>query len=76
MYSYLHKIFILAKSGCYNESYVPSQLEAASSYASGSQDMDMEDVDVEFGPQAYTGPVKKWTGDSYQKARTVYAYDN
>jgi hypothetical protein len=51
-------------------------LEAASSYASGSQDMDMEDVDVEFGPQAYTGPVKKWTGDYYQKARTVCAYDN
>jgi hypothetical protein len=54
---------------------VTSQSEAASSYASGSHDIDMEDVDVEFDPQAYFDPVKRWTGDSYQKARTVCAYE-
>jgi hypothetical protein len=63
----------------YDESYVPSQLEAASSYASGSHDIDididMEDVDVEFDPQAYSGPVKRWIENSYQKARTVCAYE-
>jgi hypothetical protein len=56
-------------------SYVPSQSEAASSYASGSYDTDMEDVDMEFHPQVYQGPFKKWTGYSYQKARTVCAYE-
>jgi hypothetical protein len=35
----------------------------------------MEDVDVEFDPQAYSVPVKRWMGDSYQKARTVCAYE-
>jgi hypothetical protein len=35
----------------------------------------MEDVDMEFDPQAYQGPMKRWTGDSYQKAHTVYAYE-
>jgi hypothetical protein len=42
---------------------------------SGSHNIDMEDVDVEFDPQAYIGPVKRWTGDSNQKARTVCAYE-
>jgi hypothetical protein len=37
--------------------------------------MDMEDVDMEFDPQAYQGPLKRWTGDSYQKARMVCAYE-
>jgi hypothetical protein len=55
----------------HDESYVPSQLEATSSYASGSHDIDMEDVDMEFDPQVYQGPVKRSTGDSYQKAHTV-----
>jgi hypothetical protein len=59
----------------HDESYMPSQSEAASSYASGSHDIDIEDVDVEFDPQAYSGSVKRWTGDSYQKARTVCAYE-
>jgi hypothetical protein len=59
----------------HDESYVPSQSEAASSYASGSYDTDMEDVDMEFHPQVYQGPFKKWTGDSYQKARMVCAYE-
>jgi hypothetical protein len=59
----------------HDESYMPSQSEAASSYASGSHDIDMEDVDAEFDPQAYSGPVKRWTGNSYQKARTVCAYE-
>jgi hypothetical protein len=59
----------------HDESYVPTQSEAACSYASGSQDIDMEDVGVEFDPQAYTGPVKKWKGDSHQKAHTVCAYE-
>jgi hypothetical protein len=49
---------------------VPSQSEAASSYASGSHDIDMK-----FDPQAYQGPMKRWTGDSYQKAHTVCAYE-
>jgi hypothetical protein len=57
------------------ESYVSSQSEAISSYAIGSHDIDMEDADVEFDPQAYTGPVKRWVEDSYQKVRTVYAYE-
>jgi hypothetical protein len=35
----------------------------------------MEDVDMEFHPQVYQGPFKKWTGDSYQKARMVCAYE-
>jgi hypothetical protein len=30
----------------HDESYVPSQSEAAFSYASGSHDIDMEDVDM------------------------------
>jgi hypothetical protein len=34
----------------HDESYVPSQSEVASSYANGSQDIDMEEVDVEFDP--------------------------
>jgi hypothetical protein len=59
----------------HDEYYVPSQSEAISSYASGSQDIDMGDVDVEFDPQAYTGPIKKWMGDSYQKAHTICAYE-
>jgi hypothetical protein len=59
----------------HDELYVLSQSEAASSYASGSRDIDMEDVDVEFDPQAYCGLVKRWTGDSYQKAHTVCAYE-
>jgi hypothetical protein len=56
---------------------MPSQSEAESSYASGSHDIEMENVDMEFDPQVYQGPVKKWTGDSYQKAHTVctYAYE-
>jgi hypothetical protein len=59
----------------HDESYVPSQSEAASSYASGSHDIDMEDVVMEFHPQACHGPVKRWTGDSYQKACMVCAYE-
>jgi hypothetical protein len=59
----------------HDESYAPSQSKVVSSYAGGSQDMDMEDVDVEFDLQAYTGPIKKWTGDSYQKACTVCTYE-
>jgi hypothetical protein len=59
----------------HDELYVSSQSEAASSYASGSRDIDMEDVDVEFDPQAYCGLVKRWTRDSYQKAHTVCAYE-
>jgi hypothetical protein len=59
----------------HDELYVPSQSEDASSYASGSHAIDMEDVDVEFDPQAYCGPVKRWTGDSYQKTHTVCAYE-
>jgi hypothetical protein len=59
----------------HDESYVPSQSKTASSYASGSHDIDMEDVDIEFDPQVYHGPVKRWTGDSYQKAHTVCAYE-
>jgi hypothetical protein len=58
-----------------DESYVPSQSKAASSYASGPHDIDMEDVDVEFDPQAYTSPVKRWTRGSYQKAHTVCSYE-
>jgi hypothetical protein len=54
---------------------VPSQSEDASSYASDSHAIDMEDVDVEFDPQAYRGPIKRWTGDSFQKAHTVCAYE-
>jgi hypothetical protein len=54
---------------------MPSQSEAESSYASGSHDIEMENVDMEFDPQVYQGPVKKWTGDSYQKARMVCAYE-
>jgi hypothetical protein len=54
---------------------VPSQSEAASSYASGSHDFGMEDVDIEFDPQVYQGPIKKWTGESYQKSRTIFAYE-
>jgi hypothetical protein len=54
---------------------VPSQSEAASTYASGSYDIDMEDVDMEFNPQAYQGPFKRWTRDSYQKARMICAYE-
>jgi hypothetical protein len=53
---------------------VPSQSEAASSYASGSHDIDMEDIDVEFDPQAYCGPIKRWIRDSYQKAHMVCVY--
>jgi hypothetical protein len=37
----------------HDESYVPSQSEAVSSYASGFHDIDMEDVDIEFDPQVY-----------------------
>jgi hypothetical protein len=59
----------------HDESYVPSQSEVTSSYSSGSHDIDMEDVDMEFDPQAYHGPIKRWTGDSYQKAHTVFAYE-
>jgi hypothetical protein len=55
----------------HDESYVPSHSEAASSYASSSHDIDME-----FDCQAYQGPLKRWTGDSYQKARTVCAYEH
>jgi hypothetical protein len=51
----------------HDESYVPSQSEATSSYASGCHDIDMEDVDMELDPHAYHGPVKRWTGDSYKK---------
>jgi hypothetical protein len=58
----------------HDESYVPSQSEAASSYASGSHDIDMEDVDLDFDPQAYHGPVKRWTRHSCQKACMVCAY--
>jgi hypothetical protein len=54
---------------------VPSQSKAATSYGSGSHDIDMEDVDVEFDPQAYNGPVKRWTEDSYQKAHMVCSYE-
>jgi hypothetical protein len=54
---------------------VSSHSKAASLYASGSHDIDIEDVDVEFDPQAYTNPVKRWTGDSYQKPHTVCAYE-
>jgi hypothetical protein len=43
----------------HDESYVPSQSEAASSYASGCHDIDMEDVDMELDPHAYHGPVKR-----------------
>jgi hypothetical protein len=46
----------------HDESYVPSQLEAAYSYASGSHDIDME-----FDPQVYQGPIKRWIVDSYKK---------
>jgi hypothetical protein len=59
----------------HDESYVPSQSKATYSYASGSHDIDMEDVDVEFDPQAYNSPIKRWTEDSYQKAHTVCAYE-
>jgi hypothetical protein len=34
-----------------------------------------KNVDMEFDPQVYQRPVKKWTDDSYQKARTVCAYE-
>jgi hypothetical protein len=44
----------------HDESFMPSQSEATSSYASGSHDIDMEDVDVEFDSQAYSTPVKRW----------------
>jgi hypothetical protein len=54
---------------------VPSQSEATSSYASGSHDIDMEDVDMEFDPHTYHGLFKRWTWDSYQKAHTVCAYE-
>jgi hypothetical protein len=54
---------------------VPSQSEVASSYASGSHDIDMEDVDMEFDPQVYQGPFKKWTDDSYQKVRMICCYE-
>jgi hypothetical protein len=57
----------------HDESYVTSQSEATSSYASGFHDIDMEDVDMEFDPQAYQRPMKRWTGDSYQKAHMVCA---
>jgi hypothetical protein len=43
----------------HDESYMPSQSEAESSYASGSHDIEMENVDMEFDPQVYQGPVKK-----------------
>jgi hypothetical protein len=59
----------------HDESYVPSQSEVVSSYASGSHNIDMEDVDMEFDPHTYHGPIKKWTGDSYQKARMVCDYE-
>jgi hypothetical protein len=59
----------------HDESYVPSQSEATSSYASGSYDIDMEDVDIEFDPHVYHRPIKRWTKYSYQKARSVYAYE-
>jgi hypothetical protein len=59
----------------HDESYMPSQSEAATSYGSGSHDIDIEDVDVKFDPQVYSGLVKRWTEDSYQKACTVCAYE-
>jgi hypothetical protein len=34
-----------------------------------------KNVDMAFDPQVYLRPVKKWTDDSYQKARTVCAYE-
>jgi hypothetical protein len=37
----------------HDESHVPSHSEVASSYASGSHDIDMEDVDMEFDPKEY-----------------------
>jgi hypothetical protein len=60
----------------HDESYLPSQSEDTSSYASGSHDIDMEDADMEFDPHVYQGPFKKWTGDSYKKALTVCDYEN
>jgi hypothetical protein len=60
----------------HDESHVPSHSEAASSYASGSHDIDMEDVDMEFDPKEYQGPFKRWTGKSYQQARMVCAYEH
>jgi hypothetical protein len=63
------------EGSAHDESYVPSQSEATSSYASGSHDIDMEDVDMEFDPEVYQGMFKKWIDDSYQKARTVCAYE-
>jgi hypothetical protein len=29
--------------------------------------LNMEDVDMEVDPQAYHGPFKRWTDDSYQR---------
>jgi hypothetical protein len=49
---------------------VPSQSEAAYSYASGSHDIDME-----LDPQVYQGPIKRWTGDSYKKTHMVCSYE-
>jgi hypothetical protein len=63
------------EGSAHDESHVPSQSEAAPSYASGSHDIDIEDVDMEFDPQVYEGLFKKWTSDSYQNARTVCAYE-
>jgi hypothetical protein len=42
------------EGSAHDESYVPSQLEATSSYASGSHDNDME-----FDSQVYQGPFKE-----------------
>jgi hypothetical protein len=59
----------------HDESYMPSQSKAESSYGSGSHDIEMKNVNTVFDPQVYQGPVKKWTDDSYQKAHSVCAYE-
>jgi hypothetical protein len=52
------------EGSAHDESCMPSQSEAESSYASGFHDIEMENVDMEFDPQVYQGPFKKWADDS------------